>query len=146
MAVIELDLDRFRASFMVFSDPLMFIDGLIESKWTSATCIISPEDTGCFLNTKQRARVLDLMTAHLLQIDGMIYSGKNVVFVQGATIDKVNVSVTPPVATNQFNLWLSTTPYGQELRTILKSSTAGGIYANGLPERRAFRKVGGTFS
>lgn len=50
----------------------------------------------------------------------------------------------PPIKTG-LQYYLSGSPYGQMLWANLCISTAGGAYIGGLPERRAFRKVGGTF-
>ena len=145
MATITLDLVAFRASFPAYANDTLYPDALIEGKFITATCIISDEDEGVCLSTKQRTRALYLLTAHLLFIDGLISQGQNVVFVQGATIDKVSVTATPPQADDQFNLWLSTTPYGQELIAIFTVATSGGFYIGGAPERAAFRRVGGIF-
>jgi hypothetical protein len=52
--------------------------------------------------------------------------------------------VAPPVKTG-LEYYLSSSVYGQMLWAMLNVSSAGGEYIGGLPERHAFRKVGGTF-
>jgi hypothetical protein len=41
--------------------------------------------------------------------------------------------------------YLSGSVYGQMLWAMLNVASAGGVYLGGLPERRAYRKVGGVF-
>lgn len=144
MAEVLFDPVRFRDKFPEFPNP-PYTDPILQRKWDAGTCIIDPNDSGCFMDTKQLTCVLDLMVAHLLKLQEMLDMGQNVVAVTSATIDKVSVSVEPPKAATQYQLWLSTTPYGQEIRVILQVSSVGGTYIGGLPERRAFRKVGGRF-
>ena len=145
MAIIAFDIVAFRAAFPAFSDATAFPNALLEGKWITATCIISDDDEQCVLSTKQRTRALNLLTAHLLFIDGLIAQGQNSVFVQSATVDKVSVSAVPPKGNSQFRLWLAITPYGNELLAIFKVATVGGFYVGGSPERSAFRRVGGRF-
>lgn len=146
MALIELVVVDFRAAFPAFANETLYPDALLEGKYITATCIYSNEDEGVCLSTKQRTRVLYLTLAHLLHIDGLISQGQNTVFVQGATVDRVSVTATPPKVDDQFNLWLSTTPYGNEIIAITTVATAGGFYIGGAPERAAFRRVGGIFN
>jgi hypothetical protein len=63
----------------------------------------------------------------------------------GATEGTVSVSLQAPPAKDAFSWWLATTPYGAQLRALLLARSAGGFYVGGLPERAAFRKVGGIF-
>ncbi|MNJ79317.1 hypothetical protein D3C77_772930 [compost metagenome] len=44
-----------------------------------------------------------------------------------------------------WSYWLGMTPYGMQLMALLKVCTGGGLYVGGLPERAAFRSVGGIF-
>ena len=60
-------------------------------------------------------------------------------------IDKVTVTNMPPPVKNGWQFWLATTPYGMQLWALLKRMAGAGLYIGGLPERRAFRKVFGTF-
>jgi hypothetical protein len=67
----------------------------------------------------------------------------------GALVSATEGSVSgsfaaPPVKTG-LQYYLSGSPYGQMLWANLCIAAAGGDYVGGLPERRGFRKIGGTF-
>lgn len=87
-----------------------------------------------------------LMVAHLLQLSQNAASGTPGGQVVSASIDKVSVSVAQaPGANNSYTYWLNSTPYGQQLAALLARCAAGGTHAGGLPERAAFRSVGGLY-
>jgi hypothetical protein len=65
--------------------------------------------------------------------------------VVSGTEGSVSASFAPPPITNGLEYYLSTSTYGQMLWGMLNVSTAGGLYVGGLPERHAYRKVGGVF-
>jgi hypothetical protein len=119
----------------------------VSAYFTQATFYVNPEDNWCGgLRDNQLQFALNLMTAHLIFIDGLITDGEDSVIVSGATIDKVTVSLMNPPVKDTFQYWLMTSPYGKKLAALLRSAFAGGFYVSaGLPERRAFRKVYGTF-
>lgn len=143
-ALITLDLVLFREAFPAFRDAGVFPDALIERHFDAACSHVSPKDGGP-LRGRGRQRALNLMTAHLLHLEQLILSGSAGGVVQGATIDKVSVTLVPPPVKSQFVWWLNQSPYGQELLALLKSKAAGGVYIGGSPERAAFRKAGGGF-
>lgn len=90
--------------------------------------------------------ILNLLTAHIAKQQALIAAGQTAVVVTGSTIDKVSVSLLAPPVKNMFQYWLATTPYGQQVLALARAQFAGGFYAaKGLPERRGFRKVYGTF-
>jgi hypothetical protein len=139
-----IDIQRFRSLFPAMADAVTFPNTLIEAQWMQAQCFISPGKTlrgHCYENA------LYLMTAHLTWSNHMISLGQTTAgVVTGATISKVSVSITPPPARSAWQFWLSTTPYGLQLWALLNIKAAGGAYIGGLPERTAFRKVGGVFN
>jgi hypothetical protein len=91
--------------------------------------------------------VLNLLTAHIAQIQAQIAEGMDSVIVTGSTIDKVTVSLLAPPVKNMFQYWLATTPYGKQVLALARARFAGGFYAAvGLHERHGFRKVGGRFN
>lgn len=65
--------------------------------------------------------------------------------ITSAAQGSVNVSFVPPPVKTGLQYYLSSSPYGQMLWANLCIAAAGGDYVGGLPERRAFRKVGGVF-
>lgn len=147
MAEHTLDLTQFRALFPAFVDPIKFPDVMIEAQWSAATGIMGKWD-GCLISGDQLQLALNYLTAHLLQSWVLIQAGgpsASVGVTVGATVDKVQVQMSPPPIKNGWQYWLATTPYGIYLWGLLSAASAGGFYVGGLPERAAFRKVGGTF-
>lgn len=58
----------------------------------------------------------------------------------------VSASFVAPPVKDGLEYYLSSSTYGQMLWAMLNISSAGGVYVGGLPERHAFRKVGGRFT
>ena len=146
MAKIAFNPTRFRQAIPGFVNETLYPDAMLQRKWISATCIVSDDKDDYVLGERQRECVLDLLVAHLLEIDSMLAMGQNVVNVQGASVDKVSVTATPPVAATGLQLWLQSTGYGQEIRVILQANTRGGFYIGGsATEKRSFRRAGGVF-
>lgn len=151
MAAIIFDAALFRKQIPAYADPEKYPDSVIESWWDQGGCYISTEDYG-WLNGNSRALALNLMAAHLMTLSIADSSGGKggsvgaAGIVTGATIDKVSVTLAaPPVATDEFNYWLSLTPFGMRLLALLQAKAVGGFYVGLMPERSAFRKVGGLF-
>lgn len=147
MAEHVFDVTTFRLLYPAFADVTKFPDAYLSAQWTAATVFLRKYD-GCLLSGETLQLALNLMTAHLTQINVMLanagVSPTSGVLVS-ATIDKVTVTNMPPPATNGWKYWLATTPYGLQLWALLHKASAGGLYVGGLPERAAFRKVGGLF-
>lgn len=145
------DVALFRIQFPAFANVEQFPDETLQMYWDSGNCIIANSAYGC-LTGECRIRCLYLITAHLaalsLMIANKVPNSTQVQvpgLIQSATIDKITVSLTPPPLDNQFQWWLSLTPYGQQLFAILQVSSVGGFYIGSLPERAAFRSVFGIF-
>jgi len=147
MSLITFDPAAFKAQFPQFSNSSCFPDGTLNNWWVIATTVVSPEPVDCDpLTDAQRTEVLNLESRHVGTIFNQIASGKPApAMVTSATIDKVTVTVKPPPERGQLTWWLNFTPYGQMAATILSIAGAGGFYSGGLPERSAFRRVGGGF-
>ena len=59
-----------------------------------------------------------------------------------ATVDKVDVKLEPPPLPNQWQFWLGTTIYGQQLLALLQGKSVGGTYYGGPPVLAAFNTGG----
>lgn len=57
----------------------------------------------------------------------------------------VSASFAPPPIQSGLEYYLASSEYGRMLWANIRISVAGGDIIGGLPERRAFRKVGGVF-
>ncbi|CAH0447400.1 hypothetical protein LMG10661_03466 [Ralstonia syzygii subsp. syzygii] len=143
-ALIEFDVGAFRLAFPAFVSEVVYPDATLSATWDAATCYVSPQDYG-YLRGKCRERAINLMTAHLLAIADMVKAGQTPGMATAATIDKVQVTLTPPPVKSQWQWWMSLTPYGQQLLALLSSASVGGFYISGLPEGSAFRRVGGIY-
>lgn len=147
MSTITLDPAAFRALFPQFADPAKWPDAALSIQFGAATGYVSADTYGD-MPVAARTNALYLMTAHLLALGVIIaqnnYSGQ-VGVVQGAVVDHVQITLTPPPVKSQWQWWLNTTPYGAQLLGLLDAQAAGGVFVGGLPERAAFRKVAGIF-
>ena len=122
-------------------------ESVLSAYFTMATSFADPNDSWCGgFSGANLDLVLNLLTAHIAQQQAMIAAGQDTVIVTAATIDKVNVSLLAPPVKDSFQYWLMTTPYGKQVAALARAQFAGGFYAAvGLPERKAFRKVYGSF-
>lgn len=136
MATVLLDIAAFRAQFPAYANSITFTNAEIQAQWDLATAYITDNtNTACYLrmNPKQQRAALNLMTAHLMALNQAAASGQPAGLVQGATIDKVSVQLTPPPEVNQWQWWLNQTPYGQQLLSLLQVISAGGFFYNPRP-------------
>lgn len=141
------DVTQFRIDYPQFVDDIAFPDATLQMYWDWATCYISDRDYG-FLHGKCRFHAINLMTAHLAALSVIIAQGNYTQIpglVQSSTISKISVSLTPPPLDNQWQWWLSLTPYGQQLLALLQVQSVGGFMIGGAPVRSAFRNEGGGF-
>lgn len=127
MSVIVFDVDLFRASFPAFANKQQYPDEVIAGYWDVAAMYISTSNYG-YLQGDARARALNLMAAHLAKLSDMINAGQTPGLVQGSTIDKISVTLTPPPAPDQFTWWLNLTGYGAQLAALLAIKAVGGFY------------------
>lgn len=143
-----IDLATFRLLFPAFADPVAFPDAYVEAQWTAATTYINAAD-GLLLSGAKLTRALDLLTAHLLQINVHAAAGGDTPMIgaiTNATVDKVTIGLAPPpTGTSGWKFWLSSTLYGVQLWALLGTAVAGGPYIGGSNERGSFRKAGGRF-
>lgn len=136
---------NFISQFPAFANGATYPEATLAGYWAMGTSYISTNNGGCVWNTAQGQLANDLMAAHLAQSYTLINNGVPSVLVQGSTQGSVTVSLTPPPVKSAYGWWLSTTPYGAQLRALLKTRANIGFYAGGLPERASFRKVGGVW-
>lgn len=147
MATATIVISDFRVLYPQFANSTTFPDTLIQAKFTMATAYISPSSASG-MDDAVRLQALYLMTAHLLALGVLIaangYQGQPGI-TTGAGVGDVNVTMAPPPIRSGWRYWLNLTPYGTELAALLETQAIGGTYVGGLPERAAFRKVGGIF-
>jgi hypothetical protein len=144
---IIFDDKTWRTLVPAFKDPVAYPTVILEMYFNNAACFIETCDVGllsCSFSGSSRLLGLYLMASHLLATTQMVCDndGAPLGIVIEGQVDKVRVTLKPPPATDMFQYWLSTTPYGQQLLALLKVQSVGGFYIGGSPQRSAFR---GTF-
>jgi hypothetical protein len=144
MATHVYDDASFRAQFPEFASSIIYPANTLLGYFGVASDYINPND-GYINNGATLQLMLDLMTAHLAKSFSMINAGQTSVILSGSSTGSVSVSLTPPPVKNAYQWWLSTTPYGNQLRALQMAKAAGGFMAGGSLERSAFRKAGGVF-
>ena len=147
MPCINYNDTAFRALFAPYANTTTYPANIIQGYWNSAILYISNRYGGRFTGktVAQQTQMINLMTAHLLYLAGLIAGGNTPGIITGATIDKISVTIEPPPVKNQWQYWLQTTPYGQELLALLQVVGVGGFYATSAPPGRAGFPFGGVW-
>ena len=142
-----MDIQAFRTQFPAFDDPAAFPDEMLQL-WDDAASLHLSE--GWMLSGATYDLARKLLTAHLVHLAHGIASSGSVGTsggaVQSASEGSVSVSFTTPPTKTAWQFWLSSSPYGLQLWAMLTIAGSGGVYIGGLPEREAFRKVGGVWA
>lgn len=133
----------FRQVFPAFCDATAYPDARLSAYFSLASGYVSPEDYGS-LAGEARTHAINLMVAHLLATTDAALAGQSGTVI-ASRVGDVQVQLQPPPERGQWRYWLNQTPYGAQLLALLEMQSAGGFYVGGLPERSAFRKVGGVF-
>lgn len=138
--LISFDPAAFVLHYPQFSNSQKYPSTMLQLYWDDATTIMS-NNTACGgLSLAQRTRALNLMTAHLAALNTMAAKGENTGLLQGATIDKVSVQLTPPPEVNQWQWWLNQTPYGQQYLALMQVAAVGGFFVGGFPTTFTMRR------
>ena len=145
MTDLVFDVTAFRLAFPAYANATTYPDATLQMNWNLATCYMDPNGNDGFLQGTCRQTALNFLTAHITYTADLISAGQTSIIVQNATIDKVAVGLTPPPVKTNWQWWLNTSPYGIQLLSLLSARSVGGWMPGGLPERSAFRKVGGIF-
>ena len=141
-ATLTFNVTQFRLEFPEFASATTYPTPTLQQYWNTAILYISNQNAGV-MQGDSRQYALDLMTAHLTKLSGLILAGQTPQIINSSTVGSVSVSLTPPPFKTSWTWWLSTTPYGLQLIALLEVNSVGGGYYGGLPEGSAFRRVGG---
>lgn len=143
MTTIHFSATTFRTLYPPYANGTVYTDSLLQIFWDTATAFISDKTGGCYalgMSTPQRVLSLNLMTAHLLYLNGLIGKGETPGITTGATIDKISVQFQPPPEGNNWQYWLNQSPYGQQLLALLQLAGVGGFYYGGFPTVGTIRR------
>ena len=138
---MTFDVAAFRSAFTQFFDPGVYPDTAING-WVSVAA--NSAMGNWFANaslTEQQLLVAHIGVKFTDAANGDSSSGA----VTSASEGSVSASFTPPPVKTALEYWLSSTSYGVQLWALLKIAGAAGQVIGGLPERSAFRKVGGVW-
>ena len=141
MATHVIDPATWRGQYPEFAG---LVDATVTAYVSMASVHLSPDD-GLILSGSAVDLALGLMTAHIAKLMTMAAAGNSGAPVTSASEGAVSVSMVAPPAKSGWQFWMAQTPYGQMLWALLAATTAGGFVVGGLPERSAFRKVGGVW-
>ena len=124
---------------------------LLQLYWDNAIVYMSDVASCGNLQDEKREYAIQLLMSHLIFVTNVANTGNGAgtgggtgagtvpYQLQSATIDKVSVSTTPPPNKNQFQWWLGTSPFGQQLLALLSIVSVGGNYYPGSFGRLGFR-------
>jgi hypothetical protein len=147
---------KFRKQFPAFADATVWPEETLTLYWGIARDdFVVTIDSPCNgLHNSSLQLAVDLMCAHLSTLMAIPPAGAGEGDGGGATssgiltsasIGAVSVGMMQPPVKGMWDYWFAQTPYGQQLLALLAIKGVGGLYVGGLPERSAFRKVGGVF-
>lgn len=144
MATVIFNTTAFREQFPAFNCTPPVLDTTLQSYFDTATLYINNSTWGCSrsITQAQLQQLLYLMTAHIAALNVFIATGQTAGIMTNAAVDKVSVTLAAPPAENQWQYWLQSTPYGQQLFALLQIIGIGGAYIGGSPVVSAFRRVG----
>ena len=128
---------QFIALVPEYSDTTCYPEATLQAFWNSAINYVDDYNWG-EVNNDKRQYALNLMTAHVIYISNLAKERTVPYLMQTANIDKVNVSLTPPPLKNQWQWWLSISPWGQQLFALLQGASVGGNYIGGSAVLQGF--------
>lgn len=143
--VIVFDYNVFITAFPAFANPVLYPQATIQMYWTMATSYVDDCNYG-WLQCLDRQLAINLMCAHLLALSVIIARGQYPQVIQGSTIDKISVTLTPPPLVNQWDWWLNSSPYGMQLHSLLQANSVGGWYVGGSAPLAGFGYPGYGFA
>ena len=141
-AIITFDVALFRAQCPAYANPVTYPDETLQAFWDAATYYVSDVGNCGTLQGSGRQYGLNLMTAHLLYISGLVAKGQVPYVLAASTIDKVQVTTVQVPLKNQWGWWMSISPYGKQLWALLQVNSVGGYYIGGSPVLTSFRGYG----
>jgi len=130
---------QFRGWFPAFADDTAYPEPMLLQCFTTAGYYIANNNFGPLYRIGATLWALYLMTAHLAQVMTQAAAGQSGGVVVGATIDKITVTLQQFQFPNQWQLWLSETPYGKQLLAMFQVQSVGGYSIPAGPGRAGFR-------
>ncbi len=140
MTCIQFNYTTFIQYYAQFANTTAYPEATLQLYWNRATSYISNNTFSGGLTQQQRVEALNLMTAHLTVLSTIAAAGEDSALVQGATIDKVSVQLTPPPEATQWQWWLNQTIYGKQMLALFDLLSVGGFSVGGFPTTYTLRR------
>ena len=140
MTCIQFNYATFVQYYAQFKDSVAYPEQTLQLYWNKATTYVSNNLAARGLSPQQREEALNLLTAHLAVLYGQAASGQQTGLIQGATIDKISVQLTPPPLNNMWDWWLAQTQYGQQYLALMQIAAVGGFFVGGYPTTFSLRR------
>lgn len=142
---VVITVAEFREGFPEFSNTTKYKDAYIQRQINTAEIFIS--DKNYIIRPAVRKLAIEYMTAHLIYLETLDSNGNFVGWNDSATsgavtsshIGDVSVSLQPPIATEEWELWLEATPYGKLLLALLELQAPKHLYFPGKPNPRGIK-------
>ena len=139
MSYVDINIAEFREAFPEFSNTTKYPDGYVNRHLSVAQLYIS--NRNFLLRPNVRKLAIQYMAAHLIFLETTDDNGNFVGWSDSATagavtsshIGDVSVSFQPPIATEEWELWLESTPYGKMLLALLQFHKPAFFYKVGRP-------------
>lgn len=129
----------FRAQCPAFAQATVYTPDYIQMWFDMAGLYINNTFFGPLAKAGAMLPALNMMTAHLLQINAQIGTGTDSGITVAAAIDKISTTLQEMTLPNQWQYWLASTEYGRMLLALLQAKSVGGFYTPGGLGRGGFR-------
>ena len=111
----------------------------LQQYFNTAGLYVANSNYGFLAAAGATLQCLYLLTAHLAYIGNQIAAGQTPGVTIEASIDKISVGLQQAVLKNQWQYWLQSSPYGQQLLALLQVQSVGGFSVPGGMWRAGFR-------
>jgi hypothetical protein len=130
----------FRMQFPEFANMTTYPEATLQQYFNTAGLYVSNSNFGPLAWAGATLQCLYLLTAHLAYLSTQIMNGQTPGVTVQASIDKISVGLQEAALKNQWQYWLQSTPYGQQLLALLQVQSIGGFSTVGGPGRAGFRR------
>ena len=139
MSYVDINVTDFRDAFPEFANTTKYPNAYVNRHLAVAQIYISNQNF--LIRPNVRKLAIQYMAAHLITLETTDANGNFVGWSDMATggavtsshIGDVSVSLHPPIATEEWELWLESTPYGKMLISLLELQKPTFIYKMGRP-------------
>ncbi len=141
-ALLTYNDELFRQQVPAYSSFTQYPETVLQMWWDFAINYISNVGNFGTLQGSARQYAINWMMAHLITRANQTAVGQTPFVLSASSIDKVSITAVPPPLKNQWQQWMQTTVYGQNLWALLQTTSVGGYYIGGYPTLGSFRPYG----